>query len=41
MQTIFMFFAEVEKLGIRRQGKRIGDETIKIFIHTTLLSGKQ
>jgi hypothetical protein len=29
-----MFFTEVEKLGIRGQGKRIGSETIKFFIHT-------
>jgi hypothetical protein len=41
VQTIFMFFTEVEKLGIRSQGKRIGSETIKFIVHTTLLSGKQ
>jgi len=29
-----MFFTEVEKLRIWSQGKRIGSETIKVFIHT-------
>jgi hypothetical protein len=31
-----MFFTEVEKLGVWSQGKRIGSETIKFFIHTRL-----
>jgi hypothetical protein len=34
-----MGFTEVEKLGLRGQGKRIGNEIIEFFIHTTQLSG--